>query len=41
VRRLWRERLSTMAGVERLRIDVAAVTFVGGQPRIEYAEGAL
>jgi putative endonuclease len=41
VRRLWRERLSAMEGVERLRIDVAAVTFVGGQPRIEYAEGAL
>jgi putative endonuclease len=41
VQRLWRERRSAMPGVERVRIDVAAVTFVGGQTRIEYAEGAL
>jgi putative endonuclease len=41
VERLWRSRLSRMPGVERVRLDVAAVTFVGGQTRIEYAERAL
>jgi len=39
--RLWRERLAAITGVERLRIDVAAVTFVRGQTRIEYAAGAI
>ncbi len=41
VRRLWRERLSAVPGIERVRIDVAAVTFAMGQTRIEYAPGAL
>jgi putative endonuclease len=41
VRRLWRERLSVLPGIKRVRIDVAAVTFVGGETRIEYAPGAL
>jgi putative endonuclease len=41
VQRLWRERLSSVSGIERVRIDVAAVTFVHGQTRIEYAAGAL
>jgi putative endonuclease len=41
VQRLWRERLSAIRGVERVRIDVAAVTFARGQTSIEYAEGAL
>jgi hypothetical protein len=27
--------------VERIRIDVAAVTFAGPRTRIEYVEGAL
>jgi putative endonuclease len=42
-RRLWRERHSRswMRGVERLRIDVAAVSFVRGETRVEYAPGAL
>lgn len=40
-RRLWRERLSTVPGIERVRIDVAAVTFSGGQTLVEYAKGAL
>jgi putative endonuclease len=41
VRRLWRERLAAMKDVQRVRIDVAAVTFDGGQTRVEYVEDAL
>jgi putative endonuclease len=41
VERLWRETLSQMDGVNRVRVDVAAVTFVEGQVRVEYVEGAL
>ena len=41
VQRLWRERLSAMGDVKRVRIDVAAVTFDGGRTRVEYVEGAL
>lgn len=39
--RLWRERLAAIPGVDRVRIDVAAVAFSGGQTRLEYAAGAL
>jgi putative endonuclease len=39
--RLWRERISKMADVERLRIDVAAVSFARGETHVEYIEGAL
>jgi Holliday junction resolvase-like predicted endonuclease len=39
--RLWRERLAPMANVERMRIDVAAVTFRQGQTIVDYAEDAL
>lgn len=39
--RLWRERLSAMSDVERVRIDVAAVTFDGDRATIEYAAGAI
>jgi putative endonuclease len=41
VRRLWRERLSTMKEVKRVRIDVAAVIFDGGHTRVEYVEDAI
>jgi putative endonuclease len=41
VQRLWRERLSAMQSVERVRIDVAAVTFARGRTTIDYAEGVL
>ena len=41
VRRLWREHLYAMPGIERVRIDVAAVTFINGETRIDYAAGAL
>jgi putative endonuclease len=41
VRRLWRERLRAMKDVKRVRIDVAAVTFDGGQTRVEYVEDAI
>ena len=41
VDRLWRQRLARMEGVERVRIDVAAVTFGAGGTEIEYVEGAI
>jgi putative endonuclease len=39
--RLWRERLAGAEGVERLRIDAAAVTFEDGRTRVDYAEGIV
>ncbi len=39
--RLWREKLSRVEGVERLRLDVAAVTFDGHRTHVEYVEGAF
>ena len=39
--RLWRSTLSKIASIERLRIDVAAVTFDGPATYVEYIEGAL
>jgi putative endonuclease len=40
--RLWRERFSRDARVNRMRFDVAVVTFEGsGEARIEYARGVL
>jgi putative endonuclease len=39
--RLWRDHLADTPGVERLRIDVAAVTFEGGETRVEYFESAV
>jgi putative endonuclease len=39
--RLWRTRLVTMRSVERVRIDVAAVSFVGTETRVEYIPGAV
>jgi putative endonuclease len=39
--RLWREKLSKLDGVERLRLDVAAVTFDGPRAHVEYVEGAF
>lgn len=41
VARLWKDRLDGMKGAERIRIDVAAVTFEDGVTRVEYVEGAL
>jgi putative endonuclease len=41
VERLWRRRLARMRGVERVRIDAAAVTLEGGLTHVEYIEGAL
>ena len=41
VDRLWREKLASMSSIERVRIDAAAVTFDGGQTRIEYVSGAI
>ena len=38
---LWRRQLSKMADIERVRIDVAAVTFDGQTTRVEYIEGAV
>jgi Holliday junction resolvase-like predicted endonuclease len=39
--RLWRTRLAADPEVERLRIDVAAVSFDAGQTRVEYVQGAV
>jgi putative endonuclease len=41
VDRLWRQRLARRTDVERLRVDVAAVTFRGRQTLVEYVEDAL
>ena len=39
--RLWRRTLSKMKDVERIRIDVAAVSFEGPRVLVEYVEGAI
>jgi hypothetical protein len=39
--RLWRDHLADAPDVSRLRIDVAAVTFRGGQTLVEYLEAAV
>ena len=38
---LWRKELSAIPGIERVRIDVAAVAFEGAAAHIEYIEGAF
>ena len=40
-RALWRKTLRAMSDVERVRIDVAAVTFDAGEVRVEHIEGAI
>jgi putative endonuclease len=41
-RRLWGERLRAMPGVQRVRLDVAAVYFdEDGRVRVELVEGAI
>ncbi len=37
VERLWTERLARTPGVERVRVDVAAVKFAGRETWIDYA----
>ncbi len=41
VERLWHLRRDEMADIHRVRIDVAAVTFVADETRIEYAKGVI
>jgi putative endonuclease len=41
VDRLWARRGTLARGIERVRIDVASVTFAGGETRIEYVPAAL
>jgi putative endonuclease len=41
VDRLWRRRSSWTMGVERVRIDVAAVSFVGRETHVEYVPAAI
>ena len=41
VDRLWRRRSSWMTGVERVRIDAAAVSFVGRATHVEYIPAAI
>lgn len=38
---LWTTRLSKMPGVERVRFDVASVTFDGDKAEVEYIKGAF
>jgi putative endonuclease len=38
---LWQQRFAYAPGVDRLRIDVAAVYFDEGAPRVEYFAGAV
>jgi putative endonuclease len=38
---LWTTRLSKMEGVERVRFDVAQVTFDGDEAAVEYVKGAF
>jgi putative endonuclease len=39
--RLWRTRLARSVTIQRVRMDVAAVTFAGGRTSIEYVAGAV
>ncbi|MGD0676193.1 MAG: YraN family protein [Polyangiaceae bacterium] len=39
--RLWRSRLAWNSEIDRVRIDVAAVSFSRGQTKVEYAEGVI
>ncbi len=41
VERLWRTRLVRSATIQRVRVDVAAVTFADGRTSIEYVAGAV
>jgi putative endonuclease len=39
--RLWRRRYQKDASVERLRFDAASVSFIDGEPRVEYVPAAF
>jgi len=39
--RLWRDRYKHDASVDRMRFDVASVTFEAGVPRVEYVVAAF
>ena len=39
--RLWHQRLARMPGVDRVRVDVAAVTFRGQQTLVDYVDDAF
>jgi putative endonuclease len=41
VDRLWRRHRPWMRGVERVRLDAAAVSFVGRETYVEYAASAM
>jgi putative endonuclease len=41
VNRLWARRGSLALGIERVRIDVASVTFTGRETRVEYVPSAI
>jgi putative endonuclease len=40
-RGVWRGRLKKMPGVQRVRIDVIAVSYAPGAPRLEWIRGAI
>jgi putative endonuclease len=39
--RLWRDHLASTPDIERVRIDVASVTFADGRTDVEYVEAAV
>ena len=41
VERLWRTRLVRSAAIQRVRVDVAAVTFANGRTSIEYVAAGV
>ncbi len=41
VDRLWARRGTLARGIERVRIDVASVSFVGRETRVEYVPSAI
>jgi putative endonuclease len=41
VARLWRDKLRDVPGVERVRLDAAAVRFEAGKTWVDYVERAL
>jgi len=40
-RDLWTRHLARVTTIDRVRIDVAAVTFEHGHTKVDYAEGAI
>jgi len=39
--RLWHRRFKFYPGIDHVRVDVASVTWVDGQPNVEYVKAAF